>query len=56
VTVVGPELARADAYATAAFAMGVEGLKWLEQVEGYDALLVTTDAEARRTSGWPGSA
>ena len=34
-TVVGPSLALADAYATAAFAMGVDGLAWLATRRGY---------------------
>ena len=34
-TVVGPSLALADAYATAAFAMGREGLPWLASRPGY---------------------
>jgi FAD:protein FMN transferase len=34
-TVVGPSLALADAYATAAFAMGTGGLRWLATRPGY---------------------
>jgi len=34
-TVVGPSLALADAYATAAFAMGGQGLRWLATRPGY---------------------
>jgi FAD:protein FMN transferase len=34
-TVVGPSLAIADAYATAAFAMGPDGLRWLAIRPGY---------------------
>jgi thiamine biosynthesis lipoprotein len=34
-TVVGPSLALADAYATAAFAMGRRGLRWLAGRSGY---------------------
>jgi len=34
-TVVGPSLALADAYATAAFAMGRDGLRWLATRQGY---------------------
>jgi thiamine biosynthesis lipoprotein len=34
-TVVGPSLALADAYATAAFAMGPDGLRWLASRSGY---------------------
>jgi FAD:protein FMN transferase len=43
-TVVGPELTWADAYATAAFTMGRDGPAWVERHPGYGALAVTTDA------------
>jgi len=53
-TVAGPSLARADAYATAAFAMGIAGLRWCESLPGYaacgstaDGRLITTRALAR---------
>jgi thiamine biosynthesis lipoprotein len=40
VTVVGRHLARADAYATAAFAMGAGALAWLERMPGHEGLVV----------------
>jgi len=43
VTVVGPDLATADAYATAAFAMGADGPEWLATLDGYDAMCITDD-------------
>jgi FAD:protein FMN transferase len=43
VTVVGPDLARADAYATAAFAMGADGPSWTATLAGYDAMSITGD-------------
>lgn len=46
VTVVGPSLARADAYATAAFAMGRAGIGWVADLPGYGALGITTDGRA----------
>lgn len=51
VTVAGPDLARADAYATAAFAMGREGLRWIEALPGYDAAGITHDARLVSTRG-----
>ena len=42
-TVVGPSLALADAYATAAFPMGLAGLGWVERHPGYGALAITAD-------------
>jgi thiamine biosynthesis lipoprotein len=43
VTVVGPSLALADAYATAAFAMGEPGVAWVARQAGYGALAITRD-------------
>ena len=40
VTVVGPDLAAADAYATAAFAMGAAGPAWTAGLDGYEAMTV----------------
>lgn len=51
VTVAGPELARADAYATAAFAMGLEGLRWVDALPGYEAAGITRDARLITTRG-----
>lgn len=42
VTVTGPSLTWADAFATTIFVMGAQGLEWLKQFEGYDALVVHT--------------
>jgi len=37
VTVIGPELTTADAYATAALAMGADAPGWLADLDGYEA-------------------
>lgn len=42
-TVVGPALALADAYATAGFAMGEPGIAWVARQPGYGALGITDD-------------
>jgi len=42
VTVIGPTLALVDAYATAAFAMGEEGLPWVAGQPGFGAVGITT--------------
>ncbi len=42
-TVVGPSLTWADAYATAAFPMGLAGLEWVHDRLGYGALAIGTD-------------
>jgi thiamine biosynthesis lipoprotein len=43
VTVVGPSLSDADAYATAAYAMGPGGLAWIATLAGYAGCLITAD-------------
>jgi thiamine biosynthesis lipoprotein len=52
VTVVGPSLTRADAYATAAFAMGTDAPAWLESVPGYQGLVVFDGGGTTDTSGF----
>ncbi len=45
VTVVGPDLTFADAYATAAFAMGPTGLAWIAGLDGYEGCSITADRD-----------
>ncbi|MFD5452498.1 MULTISPECIES: FAD:protein FMN transferase [unclassified Streptomyces] len=55
VTVVAPRLTWADCWATAAFAMGSrEGVRWLESLDGVEALLLTAGDEVRCTGGLAG--
>jgi thiamine biosynthesis lipoprotein len=42
-TVAGPSLAFADAYATAAFAMGVDGIGWIAAMPNYAGCAITAD-------------
>ena len=49
VTVVGPSLTYADAYATAAFAMGPDGLAWVARHPGYGVYGITGDGSVRFT-------
>jgi len=51
VTVVGPALAFTDAYATALFVMGLDGLRWLASHPDYEALAITTDDRVVWTQG-----
>jgi thiamine biosynthesis lipoprotein len=53
VSVVGPDLGLADAYATAAVAMGLPGLSWLATLDGYEAAAVTAAGAAYRSDGLP---
>jgi thiamine biosynthesis lipoprotein len=42
-TVVGPHLTWAYAFATAAFVMGAEGVDWVARFDGYRALAITVE-------------
>jgi thiamine biosynthesis lipoprotein len=51
-TVVGPELALADAYATAAFAMGADAARWLAGLPDYEGCVITADQRLVWTAGF----
>ena len=52
VTVAGPDLGTADAYATAAFAMGLDGPAWTAMLGGgYEALTILADGRVLSTPG-----
>jgi thiamine biosynthesis lipoprotein len=51
-TVVGESLTFADAYATAAFVLGGEAVRWVEEVDGYEALLIAADGTISTSKGW----
>ena len=53
VTVVGPELGTADAYATAAFAMGARGPQWTAGLSGYESMTILEDETVLTTGGFP---
>jgi FAD:protein FMN transferase len=42
-TVIGPDIAEADAYATIGFAMGEAGIEWVARRPGYRSLVVRPD-------------
>jgi thiamine biosynthesis lipoprotein len=52
VTVVGPRISMADAYATAAFAMGGAAREWGESLDGYEVFAVDPDGATWQTSGF----
>jgi FAD:protein FMN transferase len=56
VTVAGPDLARADAYSTAALALGAQAGPLLAELDaaGFPSLLVRADGEIVATPRWPG--
>ena len=53
VTIVGPELATADAYATAAFAMGEDGIHWTARLRDHEAMTILADQRVLSTPGFP---
>lgn len=53
VTIVGPELATADAYATAALAMGEAGPEWTASLGLYEAMTIMADDRVLSTHGFP---
>jgi thiamine biosynthesis lipoprotein len=53
VTIVGPDLGIADAYATAAFVMGIDSIDWIGTQPGYHAYLITHDGTTYWTEGFP---
>ncbi len=54
VTIAGPDLATADAYATAAFAMGPHaGPSWTARLRGYEAMTILADGSVLTTGRFP---
>lgn len=51
-TVVGPDILQADVYATAGFAMGSQGLAFVEGTRGYEAYAIDRRCVASWTSGF----
>jgi thiamine biosynthesis lipoprotein len=55
VTITGPALATADAYATAAFAMGARGPAFTARLEGHESMTILTDGRMLSTPRFPAS-
>jgi thiamine biosynthesis lipoprotein len=53
VTITGPDLGTADAYATAAFAMGEAGPRWTARLHGYEAMTILADDTVLLTARFP---
>jgi thiamine biosynthesis lipoprotein len=53
VTVIGPDLGLADAYSTAAFALGPDGPEWTRDLDGYEAMTIMEDGRVLCTAGFP---
>ena len=53
VTVVGPDLTYTDAYATAAFAMGLDAPEWLAALPDHEAYVIDAGGHVWWTDGFP---
>jgi thiamine biosynthesis lipoprotein len=51
-TVIGPNIYEADRFATAAFAMGKEGIGFIESLPGFEAYMIDAGKTATFTSGF----
>jgi thiamine biosynthesis lipoprotein len=51
-TVIGPNVYEADRFATAAFAMGKQGVNFIESLAGFEAYMIDNDKQATLTSGF----
>ena len=51
-TVVGPDIYEADRFATAAFAMGKDGVYFIEQLPGFEGYAIDAHGMATMTSGF----
>lgn len=51
-TVIGPDVLEADRFATAAFAMGEDGIYFIEDMPDLEGLLVTADGIMTKTTGF----
>lgn len=51
-TVIGPDIYEADRFATAAFAMGNNGILFIEKLPGFEGYAINKDGIATMTSGF----
>jgi thiamine biosynthesis lipoprotein len=51
-TVIGPDILEADRYATAAFAMGDEGIYFIENLKGYEGFAIDKNGIGTMTRGF----
>jgi len=52
ITVIGPNIYEADRFATAAFAMGKEGIYFIENLEGFEGYQITREGFATMTTAF----
>ncbi len=51
-TVIGPNIHDADRFATAAFAMGRDGIRFIEELSGYEGYMIDNKKIATMTTGF----
>jgi thiamine biosynthesis lipoprotein len=51
-TVIGPDIFEADRFATAAFAMGCEGINFIESLQGFEGYMIDRDRTSTFTTGF----
>jgi len=51
-TIIGPDVLEADRFATAAFAMGEEGIYFIEELPGLEGYIINSSGVATQTSGF----
>jgi len=51
-TVIGPNIYEADRFATAAFAMGRQGIAFIERLDGFEGYMIDEHGQATLTSGF----
>ena len=52
ITIIGPDVLEADRFATAVFAMGREGISFLERLDGFEGYAIDAQGIATMTSGF----
>jgi len=52
ITVIGPNIYEADRFATAAFAMGKEGIRFIGKLAGFEGYMIDAHARATFTGGF----
>jgi FAD:protein FMN transferase len=50
ISVIGPNVYEADRFATAAFAMGAQGINFIENLKGFEGYMINKDGMAIQTS------
>jgi FAD:protein FMN transferase len=52
ISVIGPNVYEADRFATAAFAMGVNGIRFIESLKGFEGYMIDKNGIGTETSGF----